>query len=242
MIGPNVPAAAPWEKHEVKTPRAKMPTRSSATAATAATATAAARRRGPGGKVLGRSALRAIMKNSIAVEEYLTAAEAATDAAELIAIARTGILLARVIRPLGAGNLEVLLQTGESIRVPIGGSIRFKGRAGSKTDRENCMVTGDVVVIRSAFAAGKFLPGTTAHVARIFERLGAPAPKGFFAVSVSTTEETVDDDEGGWEWDRSAAEAAETAARRGGDHMETTGDHRGTTGADGDGDVDVDAI
>jgi len=203
-----------------------------------ATAAAAARKRGPGGKALGKSAIRAIVKNSIAVEEYLAAAEVATDAKALTDIARTGILLARVVRPLGAGNLEVLLQTGESVRVPIGGSIRFKGRAGSKTDRENCMVAGDVIIVRSAFAAGKLLPGTTAHVARIFERLGAPVPKGFFAAGVST-EEAADDE--GWEWDRADAEAAEAAARRGATATAAAG-AGDDSDADAEADVDVDAI
>jgi hypothetical protein len=210
--------------------------RDSATAITAATA-AAARRRGPGGKALGKSAIRAIVKNSIAVEEYLAAAEAATDAKALVDIARTGMMLARVVRPLGAGNLEVLLQTGESIRVPIGGSIRFKGRAGSKTDRDNCMIAGDVIVVRSAFAAGKLLPGTTAHVARIFERLGARVPKGFFVAGSTMEEAVAADEEGGWEWDRSAEEVAEAAARG-----VAVAAGAGSEDSDADADVDVDAI
>lgn len=212
-----------------------MPAHSKSRDSAAATAALAARKRGPGGKALGKSAIRAIVKNSIAVEEYLTAADAATDPEELLAIQRDGLVLARVVRPLGAGNLEVLLQTGETTRIPIGGSIRFKGRAGSKTDRENCMVAGDIIVVRSAFAAGKLLPGTTAHVAALFERHGARVPKGFFGSA-----ERPDEDEG-WEWDRAADAAEEAAARK----MATVAGGAGSdeaADAAAEADVDVDAI
>jgi translation initiation factor IF-1 len=215
-----------------------MPTHSkSRDSATAAAAAAlAARKRGPGGKALGKSAIRAIVKNSIAVEEYLSAAETASDAAELVAAtARDGLLLGRVIRPLGAGNLEVLLQTGETIRIPIGGSIRFKGRAGSKTDRENCMVAGDIIVVRSAFAAGKLLPGTTAHVTALFERLGVRVPTGFFGSA-----ERPDEDEG-WEWDRAADAAEEATARKMATAAGGAGD-AAAAAADDDADIDLDAI
>lgn len=161
---------------------------------------------------LGKSAKRAITKSSAAVEEYLAAAEAATGPEELAAIQRDGLFLARVTRALGAANLEVLLQTGTTIRVPIGGSIRFKGRAGSKTDRANCMVVGDVIVVRGAFASGKLLPGTTARVAALFERHGVSVPKGFFASGTEAADDA--EEEGGWEWDRTAAAAEEAAARK----------------------------
>jgi hypothetical protein len=102
------------------------------------------------------------------------------------------------------------------------------------------MVGGDVIVVRSAFAAGKLLPGTTAHVARIFERLGARVPKGFFVAGSTMEEAVAADEEGGWEWDRSAEEVAEAAARRGATAAAGAGSE--DSDSDADADVDVDAI
>jgi chloramphenicol 3-O-phosphotransferase len=126
------------------------------------------------------------------------------------ALAREYLMLARVTRTVGGGRVVVQLLDGTAdVSVPIGGSIKMKGRAATKTDRSNCMCQGDIVVVRGAQASGKVSAAAAAQIRTIFDELSVSYPKGFFTATGSA--EAVDD-EFAYEWDRSDQAARETAA------------------------------
>lgn len=197
------------------------------------------------GDKLGKSALRAILKNAEAVTEYLDALKAAKDLDDIDQIgSRDGLTLARVTRALGAGRLEVTLLDGrKGVPVPIGGSIKFKGRAGTKTDRSNCMCVNDVVVIRGAFASGK-LPGAAIGLcADKFEKLGQRIPAGFFAAP--GVEPEADSADETYEFDYTERNAKESAKLESYKTMASSAavSASATTNAAGnDSDLDIDAI
>jgi hypothetical protein len=155
-------------------------------------------KRGVGGRTLGKAALQARRKNAKAVSDFLDMLERAGDCAELEAsVEREGLRLARVTKMVGCGHLDVTLQDGRAVTLKIAKSVAFKGRAASKTDRENCMVAGDLIVVRDAMAAGKIPIALVRDLADEFTRVGAATPAGFFTQG---TEEAVG--AVGWEFDR----------------------------------------
>ena len=78
-----------------------------------------------------------------------------------------GLELARVTRTPGCGRLTVTLQDGTTdVSVPIGGTVKMRGHAGTKTDRANCMCVGDTVVLRGGIAAAK-LSGKAASLIKL---------------------------------------------------------------------------
>jgi hypothetical protein len=115
-------------------------------------------------------------------------------AEDLERLEESSLTLGRVLRPLGGSMLDVQLQNGTSIRVPIGGNIRIRGRGGSKTDLTNCMTLGDLIVIRGGQAAGKMSPADSAALRKIFKRLQLVTPKGFLAPPGLLPEDENEDD------------------------------------------------
>jgi len=172
------------------------------------------------GVKMGKGARRALLKNAECVDEFLdaiAAAEAverrspagAAAGAEALeqALTRNALTLGRVTRSTGAGRLEVTLQTGETgVSVPIAGTVKFKGRSGTKTDRANCMCANDIIVIRGSFANAKVSAAAAAQIRRAFTHFQITTPAGFFAFA-----EDAADAEDGYEFDRSEEEAAEAA-------------------------------
>ena len=172
------------------------------------------------GVKIGKGAARAIGKNAECVEDFLTVFDTARRAKEpwtadmiLCLLKAEALQLARVTRSTGAGRLEVTLQDGTTgVSVPIAGNIKFKGRAGTKMDRANCMSVGDMIIVRGGLASAKVSTGAATVLRRDFERYGIRVPGGFF---VSATEAAVagagagaaDD---GYEFDRAEEVAAET--------------------------------
>jgi hypothetical protein len=174
------------------------------------------------GVKMGKGARRALLKNAECVDELLdaiqraqalerslqpqpTAKQEAVHALEKLLTDRA-LVLARVTRATGAGRLEVALHTGEKgVSVPIAGTVKFKGKAGTKTDRANCMCANDVIVVRGGQANAKVSPSTVNTIRRAFEHFGLRTPVGFF---VAQQEEEGD----GWEFDRSEEEAEEKEA------------------------------
>lgn len=132
--------------------------------------------------VTGRpGAIRALTKNAEAVEEVVEICDRAATAGDLQdRMERAALILAKVSRTVGGGRVQVLLQDGEEVSVPIGGSIKMKGKAATKTDRANCMCQGDYVVVRGGIAAGKMSPATVTYVRQVFADLMVAMPKGFF--------------------------------------------------------------
>ena len=173
------------------------------------------------GVKMGKGARRALLKNAECVDEVLDmiaraeAQEKRTDtkagAAWLEqAMAQAAITLGRVTRSTGCGRLAVTMQTGEEVSVPIAGTVKFKGKSGTKTDRENCMCANDIIVIRGSFANAKVSPAAAAQIRRAYEHFRIPTPSAFFAFAEEAAEA-----EDGYEFDRSEeqeAEAAEIAA------------------------------
>lgn len=163
------------------------------------------------GRQLGRAAIRSLNKNADHASEYSDAVLAATSLPHLQALISESKILARVLKPLGCGRLSVTLQTGETeVNVPISGVLRFKGHANKKTDRDNCMCAGDFVLVDGGISSAKLTKCTVSKIRRVFTRLGATTPAGFF--SESGEEEDEEGLAGVFEWDRSEEEAAERAA------------------------------
>lgn len=163
------------------------------------------------GRQLGRAAIRSLNKNADHASEYLDSVLAASSLSDLQTLIRTSKIVARVLKPLGCGRLSVTLQTGEKeVNVPISGVLRFKGHANKKTDRDNCMCAGDVVLLDGGIASSKLSRATSNRVRRVFEKYGLDVPAGFFAIAGE--EGSDDEEEGAFAWDRSEEEAAEAAA------------------------------
>ena len=166
------------------------------------------------GRALGKGAIRALTKNAECVEEYMYICDRAHSRSDLTdRLESAALILSRVTRTVGGGRVVVQLMDGtENVSVPIGGSIKMKGRAATKTDRANCMCQGDLVVVRGGIAAGKMSAAAAAHVSAIFGELEVSVPKSFFGLCMGSDAE---DDE--FEFDRTdqlAAETAEVAAVR----------------------------
>jgi hypothetical protein len=160
-------------------------------------------KRGAGGRTIGKAALQARRKNAGAIADFLDMIEGVSTHAELEeAITRDGLRLARVTKMLGCGRLNVQLHDGRAVDLRIAKSVAFKGRAASKTDRENCMIAGDLVVVRDAMAAGKIPIALVRDLAAEFTRVGAATPAGFFTQGTELDAGAI-----GWEFDRSPAVA-----------------------------------
>ena len=160
------------------------------------------------GREKSKSALKSEKKNADCATEYLYHVENSKTAEDL---EPEGQRVARVIKALGAGRLEVQFPDGTEEKPTIAKKIRFHGRAATKGDQSNCMGPGDLVIVDGGFLFGKLSVPQTARVAAVFKRHGIPHPSGFFASSARTAEEQVDDV---LEWDRSVEEAAEEAAAK----------------------------
>jgi hypothetical protein len=141
----------------------------------------------------GKAARRARTKNAAAVEEFLSVIERAASATDVERLlTESGLTLARVNKATGAGRLEVRLQNGGAASVPIAGSIKFRGGAATKGDRENCMSAGDLIVIRGSFAAGKFRRAATVKIRGLFKGYGITYPADFFPADEGAADDLFD--------------------------------------------------
>jgi hypothetical protein len=163
------------------------------------------------GRQLGRAAIRSLNKNADRGEEYLHSVLSASSLSSLQALIDSSKILARVTRATGAGRLVVTLQTGETeVSTRISGTLRFKGAASRKTDRENCMCVNDIILVDGGSAASKLSPTAAGRVKRVFAEHGYSVPAGFFA-RAGDGEAAGDEEDDGFDWDRSDEEAAEIA-------------------------------
>jgi len=175
------------------------------------------------GREKSKSALKSEKKNADCASEYVYHVErlsvqpdsrtavAAETATKVDDLEPDGQRIARVIKALGAGRLEVQFPDGTEEKPSIAKKIRFHGRAATKGDQSNCMGPGDLVIVDGGFLFGKLSVPQTARVGAVFKRHGIAHPSGFFASSARTAEEQVDDV---LEWDRSVEEAAEAEAAK----------------------------
>ena len=173
-------------------------------------------KRGAGGRAIGKAALQARRKNAKAVADFLALVEGVADRdhEELeAAVEREGLRLARVVKMTGCGHMNVQLQDGRTLNLRIAKSVAFKGRAANKSDRENCFLADDVIVVRDAMAAGKVPSALLGELAEEFARVGVAVPKGFFAVGPADAFGGAGG--AGWEFDREGAAARAGACIRG---------------------------
>jgi len=173
---------------------------------------------------MGKGAARAIAKNEECVEHYsriiFKAEQTATEATRTLRDA--GLELARVTRTPGCGRLTVTLQDGTTdVSVPIGGTVKMRGHAGTKTDRANCMCVGDTVVLRGGIASAKLSGKAAALIKHQLKALNIVFSAALFAAEKSSAGSGSEDDlfeEAATETDlAAAAEAAaegRTVARR----------------------------
>ena len=160
------------------------------------------------GREKSKSALKSEKKNADCASEYVYHVESATKTDDL---EPDGQRIARVIKALGAGRLEVQFPDGTEEKPAIAKKIRFHGRAATKGDQSNCMGPGDLVIVDGGFLFGKLSNPQVARVGAVFKRHGIEHPSGFFASSARTVEEQMGDVV---EWDRSVEEAAEEEAAK----------------------------
>jgi hypothetical protein len=161
------------------------------------------------GREKSKSALKSEKKNADCASEYVYHVETATKTDDL---EPDGQRIARVIKALGAGRLEVQFPDGTEEKPAIAKKIRFHGRAATKGDQSNCMGPGDLVIVDGGFLFGKLSNPQVARVGAVFKRHGIDHPSGFFATSAArSSEEQVDDVV---DWDRSVEEAAEEEAAK----------------------------
>lgn len=158
------------------------------------------------GRKMGKRAAASISKNRNAADTYIDDIEEANDLDRLFRVKT----LARVIRPFGAGRIVVMLQSGEEVETMIAGSLRFHGRAATKTDRPNCIVLNSVVLLDGGRAVSNL---STAHIARVREVYavaGVRVYNGFFHGTVGAD---ADDTIEGFDWDYSDTLASDAVAR-----------------------------
>jgi translation initiation factor IF-1 len=169
------------------------------------------------GVKMGRAAKRAISKNAECVEEFMdlvesinrSAGDPKTKRQALLAEQDTEALQAgRVIKSVGGGRLQVLLQDGAEYSAPIAGTLKMKGRSANKGDRANCMSVGDVIVVRGGFAAGKMTAGQSKRCEAVYESLELVVPAGFFATATSMAD-AVEEKDVGFVFDRGTEEEGE---------------------------------
>jgi len=163
------------------------------------------------GREKSKSALKSEKKNADCASEYVYHVENIKVAKEAADLEPDGQRVARVIKALGAGRLEVQFPDGTEEKPTIAKKIRFHGRAATKGDQSNCMGPGDLVIVDGGFLFGKLSAPQVTRVGAVFKRHGIAHPSGFFATAARASEEQVDDV---LEWDRSVEEAAETEAAK----------------------------
>lgn len=169
-----------------------------------------------GGKKNGKVALAAARRMAETATDVFAFLEARGQSKETILSKMEDhacVLLAQVTKNPGGGRLLVKLRDGtEPDPVRICKPLQVKGRAAPK-QFANIMRVGDVVVIVQGDIEGKFTPAQAQRAQRAFDRLGITYPRGFFSVEAAVGE----DDEPGFEFDRSAeaeAEAREDESRQ----------------------------
>lgn len=149
------------------------------------------------GRQIGKQASRSLQKNHETSHNFLREMESTRSPAEVRHLCETDVL-AKVVRPCGTGRFEVQMWDGTNAHVILCGKLRFKGSAGSKTDREYCVQRNDLVVIQGGMITGKLTIDQTERVQEVFQRHSVKTPAAFFGAG-GEEDQVVE----GLEWDRS---------------------------------------
>jgi len=192
------------------------------------------------GRQLGRAAIRALQKNARCIDQFLTLVDAATDKDDLLRIEEVdAYMVARVTKSEGAGWFEVFCRDGSTEKVHVAGTIAFHGRAGTKTDRDNCIIRDDLIIVSGGRASAKLSAGMASHVKRVFDIHDFSYPKKFFSRGA---EDSADEEDGGFEFDRSDDEEAEAAEIAKLTATKKSSSNAGGAPVDGDDDSDDDSV
>ena len=133
------------------------------------------------GRQLGKADLRAARKNADCVSEYMYAIESSSSASEFAEYTNAlNSVIARVVRGFGAGRFEVAIVDGSTERVRVAGSVSLRGRAATKTDRDNCMCVGDFILVRAGLAAAKLTMAHVESVHAFYDKHSISYPRHFF--------------------------------------------------------------
>lgn len=156
-------------------------------------------KRSAGGQKLGRKAARAAVKSEEVAERLLALLEGEGRVS-------AHLTLGRVERVYGAGFYDVRLLDGTVGRLGLGGNIRG-GRGG-------CFVSlYDYVVVDGGALKGKLSVAEAERAKQAVSGAGLRIQKGFFAVAQEDGGLREEEDQGGFEWDRSDEVQAEEDAR-----------------------------
>jgi hypothetical protein len=157
------------------------------------------------GRQIGKQAARSLQKNHETSHNFLRDLTSTRSPADVKHLCQMDVL-AKIVRPCGTGRFEVQMWDGTAAHVILCGKLRFKGSAGSKTDREYCIQRNDLVVIQGGMITGKLTIEQTERVQEVFQRHGVKTPAAFFG-SNGEEDQVVE----GLEWDRSEEPQEETA-------------------------------
>jgi hypothetical protein len=149
------------------------------------------------GRQIGKQAARSLQKNHETSHNFLRDLTSTRSPADVKHLCQTDVL-AKIVRPCGTGRFEVQMWDGTAAHVILCGKLRFKGSAGSKTDREYCIQRNDLVVIQGGMITGKLTTDQTERVQEVFQRHGVKTPAAFFGAG-GEEDQVVE----GLEWDRS---------------------------------------
>ena len=133
------------------------------------------------GRQLGKADLRAARKNAECVSEYMYAIDNSSSASEFAEYTNAlNSVIARVVRGFGAGRFEVAIVDGSTESVRVAGSVSLRGRAATKTDRDNCMCVGDYILVRAGLAAAKLSMSHVESVHAFYDKHSISYPRHFF--------------------------------------------------------------
>ena len=184
------------------------------------------------GRQIGKQAGRSIQKNHETSHNFLREMESTRSPAEVRHLCQTDVL-AKIVRPCGTGRFEVQMWDGTAAHVILCGKLRFKGSAGSKTDREYSVQRNDLVVIQGGMITGKLTVDQMERVQEVFQHHSVKTPAAFFGVG-GEEDQVVE----GLEWDRSDEQEEKTTAASASEVKK-----RGTIRIPlNDDDLDIDAI
>jgi hypothetical protein len=133
------------------------------------------------GRQLGKFDLRAARKNAECIGDYMSVIDTVSSSEAFTE--QTGALssiIARVVRGFGAGRFEVAIVDGTFEKVHVAGSVSLRGRAATKTDRDNCMCVGDYILVRAGLAAAKLPMSDVERIHDFYDKQHISYPKHFF--------------------------------------------------------------
>lgn len=133
------------------------------------------------GRQLGKFDLRAARKNADCISDYMNVIDTVTSSSSFIQQTDSlSSVIARVVRGFGAGRFEVAIVDGTFEKVHVAGSVSLRGRAATKTDRDNCMCVGDFIIVRAGLAAAKLPMSAVERIRDFYNKHHISYPRHFF--------------------------------------------------------------